>query len=99
MPTEDLNKEDIRLLETDNNVVLPYNTQVRMIVTASDVIHSWTVPVLGVKADAVPGRLNQLIFSIKRPGQFYGQCSEICGANHRFMPIKLEIVPINTFIN
>jgi len=57
------------------------------------------VPSLGVKADAIPGRLNQIIFSINRPGIFFGQCSEICGSNHRFMPIKVEAVPIKTFIN
>nr|BBN80003.1 cytochrome c oxidase subunit 2 [Grandidierella fasciata] len=99
IPTEELNTSDVRLLETDNNIVLPYNTQIRMVVTAADVIHSWTVPVLGVKADAVPGRLNQIMFSVKRPGLFYGQCSEICGANHSFMPIKLEVTPMNIFVN
>nr|BBN79990.1 cytochrome c oxidase subunit 2 [Grandidierella rubroantennata] len=99
IPTEELSKSDSRLLETDNNIVLPYNTQIRMVITAADVIHAWTVPVLGVKADAVPGRLNQIMFSVKRPGLFYGQCSEICGANHSFMPIKLEITPMNIFVN
>nr|DAZ91357.1 TPA_asm: COX2 [Pandorites podoceroides] len=87
-----------RLLETDNSVILPTHTQVRVITTAADVIHSWTVPSLGVKVDAVPGRLNQLLFSIKRPGVFYGQCSEICGANHSFMPIKLEVLPVKNFL-
>lgn len=96
-PQTDLSITDTRLLETDNNIVLPLNTQIRVITTAADVIHAWTIPVLGVKADAVPGRLNQIIFSIKRPGIFYGQCSEICGANHRFIPIKIEAVPINIF--
>lgn len=96
-PQEDNSIKDSRLLETDNNLVIPVNTQIRVISTAADVIHSWTIPSLGVKADAIPGRLNQLIFTVKRPGLFYGQCSEICGANHRFMPIKLEVVPISDF--
>ena len=99
IPESDLKLEDIRLLETDNRVVIPLNTPVRVITTGGDVIHSWTIPSLGVKADAVPGRLNQIIFSVKRVGVFYGQCSEICGANHRFIPIKIEVVPIKSFIN
>nr|YP_009092231.1 cytochrome c oxidase subunit II [Scutopus ventrolineatus]AHI45694.1 cytochrome c oxidase subunit II [Scutopus ventrolineatus] len=90
---------DYRLLETNNRVVIPINTSVRMLITSNDVIHCWTVPALGVKADAVPGRLNQISFSINRPGVFYGQCSEICGANHSFMPISLEAVSMNTFMN
>nr|QQQ88739.1 cytochrome c oxidase subunit 2 [Hyalella kochi] len=88
-----------RLLETDNSLVLPSLSQIRMIVTGGDVIHSWAVPSLGVKADAVPGRLNQLMVYINRSGVFYGQCSEICGANHSFMPIKVEAVPMYYFIN
>lgn len=91
------NPESNRLLETDNSVVLPTNTQIRVITTGADVIHSWTVPALGVKADAIPGRLNQIIFMLDRPGIFYGQCREICGANHRFMPIKIEAVPLKWF--
>ncbi len=87
-----------RLLEVDNSVILPVDTQIRVITTGADVIHSWTVPALGVKADALPGRLNQLLFTISRTGIFYGQCSEICGANHRFMPIKIEAVPMKVFI-
>nr|AXI98586.1 cytochrome c oxidase subunit 2 [Pseudoniphargus grandis] len=89
----------IRLLDTDNSLVLPTHSQIRVIATASDVIHSWAVPSLGVKADAVPGRLNQLMFIINRPGMFFGQCSEICGANHSFMPIKIEAVPMSFFLN
>lgn len=88
-----------RLLETDNRVALPINSKIRLITTRSDVIHSWSIPSLGVKADAVPGRLNQLIFSIKRSGIFYGQCREICGSNHRFMPIKIEAIPIKNFLH
>jgi len=96
--TPDLNPGDYRLLEVDNRAVLPIQTEIRVLVTSSDVIHSWTIPSLGVKADAIPGRLNQLNFTANRPGVFYGQCSEICGANHSFIPIALEIVDTPTFI-
>ena len=95
----DLELGQFRLLEVDNRVILPINIEVRVLVTAADVIHSWTVPALGVKADAIPGRLNQLRFILRRPGVFYGQCSEICGANHRFIPIAVESVNSNRFIN
>ena len=91
-PENSLETGDFRLLEVDNRVILPYLTQVRLLVTAADVIHSWTVPALGVKADAVPGRLNQLNLLFNRPGVFYGQCSEICGANHSFIPIRVESI-------
>nr|WNL53867.1 cytochrome c oxidase subunit II [Capritermes capricornis] len=96
---EDQQVDTFRLLDTDNRIVLPMNSPVRLIVTAADVLHSWTVPSLGVKTDATPGRLNQVSFSINRPGLLYGQCSEICGANHSFMPIVIESVPTNQFIN
>nr|YP_009350990.1 cytochrome c oxidase subunit II [Oriensubulitermes inanis]AQP28289.1 cytochrome c oxidase subunit 2 [Oriensubulitermes inanis]AQP30129.1 cytochrome c oxidase subunit 2 [Oriensubulitermes inanis]AQP30207.1 cytochrome c oxidase subunit 2 [Oriensubulitermes inanis] len=96
---EDQPANTFRLLDTDNRVVLPMNSPIRMIVTAADVLHSWTVPSLGVKTDATPGRLNQMSFSINRPGLLYGQCSEICGANHSFMPIVIESVSTNQFIN
>nr|QXT44455.1 cytochrome c oxidase subunit 2 [Apicotermitinae gen. H sp. CMRT160] len=96
---EDLQSNSFRLLDTDNRVVLPMNSPIRMIVTAADVLHSWTVPSLGVKTDATPGRLNQVSFSINRPGILYGQCSEICGANHSFMPIAIESVSTSQFIN
>nr|UIN24693.1 cytochrome c oxidase subunit 2 [Eusirus cf. giganteus clade g1]UIN24706.1 cytochrome c oxidase subunit 2 [Eusirus cf. giganteus clade g2] len=99
MTPQDETATTFRLLETDNSLVLPIFTQVRVITTGADVIHSWTVPALGVKADAVPGRLNQMIIWLSRPGIFYGQCSEICGANHSFMPIKLEAVPLPVFTN
>jgi len=88
--TNELNDYNFRLLEVDNRVVLPINSQIRIIVTAADVIHSWTVPALGVKIDGTPGRLNQSNFYINRPGLYFGQCSEICGANHRFIPIIIE---------
>lgn len=98
IPTSDLERGDFRLLEVDHRVVLPVGTDIRILVTSADVIHSWTVPSLGVKADAIPGRLNQLSFCIKYPGIFYGQCSEICGANHSFIPIVIEAVPLENFI-
>nr|VFU78740.1 cytochrome c oxydase subunit 2 [Proasellus cavaticus] len=97
-PTMNLEYGDFRLLEVDNRVTLPQSFQIRLLVTASDVLHSWSVPSLGVKVDAVPGRLNQLSFTMSRPGIFYGQCSEICGANHSFMPIVLESVTIPHFV-
>jgi len=98
IPTNELESGDFRLLEVDHRVVLPTQTDIRVLVTSADVIHSWTVPSLGIKADAVPGRLNQLRFYIKYPGVFYGQCSEICGANHSFIPIVVEAVPLKNFI-
>nr|QVD40465.1 cytochrome c oxidase subunit II [Semisulcospira gottschei] len=99
IPTNELNDGDFRLLEVDHRVVIPTETDIRVLVTSADVIHSWAVPSLGVKADAVPGRLNQLSFFVKHPGIFYGQCSEICGANHSFMPIVLEAIPLKNFMN
>nr|YP_009351224.1 cytochrome c oxidase subunit II [Lophotermes septentrionalis]AQP28906.1 cytochrome c oxidase subunit 2 [Lophotermes septentrionalis] len=96
---DDQQANTFRLLDTDNRITLPMNSPVRLIVTAADVLHSWTVPSLGVKTDATPGRLNQVSFSINRPGLLYGQCSEICGANHSFMPIVIESVSTNQFIN
>lgn len=99
IPTQDLVAGEYRLLEVDNRIVLPIQTEIRVLVTAADVIHSWTVPALGVKVDAVPGRLNQLGFTINNPGIYYGQCSEICGANHSFIPITIEVVNIKSFIN
>nr|QNV11715.1 cytochrome c oxidase subunit II [Suillia notata] len=98
IPTNELPLNGFRLLDVDNRIVLPMNSQIRILVTAADVIHSWTVPALGVKVDGTPGRLNQTNFLINRPGLFYGQCSEICGANHSFMPIVIESVPVNFFI-
>nr|YP_009487630.1 cytochrome c oxidase subunit II [Anopheles evansae]YP_009487877.1 cytochrome c oxidase subunit II [Anopheles galvaoi]AWB98084.1 cytochrome c oxidase subunit 2 [Anopheles aff. konderi A PGF-2018]AWB98474.1 cytochrome c oxidase subunit 2 [Anopheles oswaldoi]AWB99007.1 cytochrome c oxidase subunit 2 [Anopheles aff. konderi C PGF-2018]AWB99280.1 cytochrome c oxidase subunit 2 [Anopheles rangeli]AWB99579.1 cytochrome c oxidase subunit 2 [Anopheles aff. oswaldoi SPForm PGF-2018]UFQ23934.1 cytoc len=98
IPTNELELNGFRLLDVDNRVVLPMNNQIRILVTATDVLHSWTVPSLGVKVDATPGRLNQLNFLINRPGLFFGQCSEICGANHSFMPIVIESIPMNFFI-
>nr|YP_010454179.1 cytochrome c oxidase subunit II [Lusepiola birostrata]QXJ42208.1 cytochrome c oxidase subunit II [Lusepiola birostrata] len=97
-PTNELNLGQFRLLETDHHLILPMKTNTRVIVSSTDVIHSWTVPSLGVKVDAIPGRLNQLMLYPSQPGIYYGQCSEICGANHSFMPITLEIVNMKYFI-
>jgi len=90
---------NFRLLDVDNRIYLPFNIQIRNLISATDVLHSWTIPSLGIKTDAIPGRLNQLNFLINRPGLFYGQCSEICGANHSFIPIVLERVNTHAFIN
>nr|AAD47003.1 cytochrome oxidase II [Labidura riparia] len=99
LPLSDLSEGGLRLLEVDINVVLPVLTQIRALITAGDVLHSWAVPSLGVKIDATPGRLNQTSFFMNRSGLFYGQCSEICGANHSFMPIVIESVPVNWFLS
>lgn len=88
-----------RVLEVDNRTVVPYGCQIRVLVTAADVIHSWTIPTLGVKVDAVPGRLNQLGFLVERTGLLFGQCSEICGANHRFIPITMECISTVKFLS
>lgn len=99
IPLKDSPLNSIRLIETDNKIMIPYNTQTRILVTSYDVIHSWTIPVLGIKIDASPGRINQGNLILTRPGLFFGQCSEICGANHRFIPIIIERININSFIN
>lgn len=99
IPEIELNTNNFRLLETDNNLILPFCLNTRILITAADVIHSWTVPALGVKIDAIPGRLNQVSFFSNRPGLFFGQCSEICGANHSFIPITLEITSVKNFLS
>nr|APC60870.1 cytochrome c oxidase subunit II [Diplomys labilis] len=98
-PTTDLKPGELRLLEVDNRVILPMETPVRMLVSSEDVLHSWAIPSLGLKTDAIPGRLNQTVLTSTRPGLFYGQCSEICGSNHSFMPIVVEMVNLKTFEN
>jgi cytochrome c oxidase subunit 2 len=95
--TEDLTAGSLRLLEVDNRVVLPVDTHIRLIITASDVLHCWGIPSLGLKIDACPGRLNQSSLFLKRPGVYYGQCSEICGQNHGFIPIVVEAVSMEDF--
>nr|WOA02285.1 cytochrome c oxidase subunit II [Gloiopeltis furcata] len=99
IPEEDLEVGQLRLLEVDNRMVVPTNTHVRVIVTAADVLHSWAIPSLGVKCDAIPGRLNQTSLFVKREGLYYGQCSEICGINHGFMPIVIEAVPLADYVS
>nr|YP_010321639.1 cytochrome c oxidase subunit II [Chironomus nipponensis]UKO31632.1 cytochrome c oxidase subunit 2 [Chironomus nipponensis]UZS77079.1 cytochrome c oxidase subunit II [Chironomus nipponensis] len=98
IPQNEMSLDTFRLLDVDNRVILPINNQIRILVSATDVLHSWAIPSLGVKIDASPGRLNQTNFFINRPGLFFGQCSEICGANHSFMPIVIESIPTNHFI-
>nr|YP_010701998.1 cytochrome c oxidase subunit II [Brachytarsina amboinensis]WCL18786.1 cytochrome c oxidase subunit 2 [Brachytarsina amboinensis] len=99
IPNNELLTNNFRLLDVDNRIIIPMNSQIRILVSAMDVIHSWTVPALGIKVDGIPGRLNQTNFTINRPGLFFGQCSEICGANHSFMPIVIESIPTMNFIN
>nr|QIT06558.1 cytochrome c oxidase subunit 2 [Tomocerus qinae] len=98
IPENEMTNNSFRLIDVDNRTSVPMNSQVRMLVSSTDVLHSWTVPALGVKTDAVPGRLNQISFLINRPGLFFGQCSEICGANHSFMPIVIESISSKKFI-
>lgn len=86
-------------LDVDNRLVLPSNLNILFLVTSADVLHSWTVPSLGIKADACPGRLNYLSTFSVNSGVFYGQCSEICGSNHRFIPIVLEFVPMSYYLD
>nr|AWV84357.1 cytochrome oxidase subunit II [Derotettix mendosensis] len=90
---------DFRLLDVDNRTIVPFGEEIRLIITSSDVLHSWAVPSLGIKVDAVPGRLNQSGLHCMRPGIMYGQCSEICGANHSFMPIVIESIDMVKFMN
>lgn len=100
VPSTDLvPSEHHRLLSTDNSIVLPVETHIRILVTGADVLHSWAVPAFGIKIDAVPGRLNQVGLYIKRQGVFYGQCSELCGVNHAFMPIVVKSVSEYDFKN
>nr|AND96017.1 cytochrome c oxidase subunit 2 [Onthophagus bidentatus] len=98
IPMNEMKLNNFRLLDVDNRTILPYNSQIRMLITAADVIHSWTIPALSVKIDATPGRLNQISFLMNRTGLFFGQCSEICGANHSFMPIVIESISMKYFI-
>ncbi|YP_271958.1 cytochrome c oxidase subunit II (mitochondrion) [Orbicella faveolata] len=99
LPTSDLTPGENRLLEVDNKLILPILTHIRLLVTGADVLHSFAVPSLGLKIDAVPGRLNQTGVFIKRPGYFFGQCSEICGANHSFMPIVIKGVWVEEYLH
>jgi cytochrome c oxidase subunit II len=93
----DLKPGEPRLLTTDNHVMLPVGATVRIQTTADDVVHSWSVPALGIKIDAIPGRLNETWVRVERPGIYYGQCSQLCGINHGYMPIEIEAVPQDKF--
>nr|YP_010373203.1 cytochrome c oxidase subunit II [Cadlina olgae]UPI11669.1 cytochrome c oxidase subunit II [Cadlina umiushi] len=99
VPENDLNEGDYRLLEVDNRAVIPFGMETTVIATSADVLHAWTLPSMGVKMDAVPGRLNSMSMFVEKPGVYYGQCSEICGANHSFMPIVVEAVGLEDFCN
>nr|ASU53070.1 cytochrome oxidase subunit II [Chaitophorus sp. ZMIOZ 13647]ASU53082.1 cytochrome oxidase subunit II [Chaitophorus sp. ZMIOZ 13881]ASU53348.1 cytochrome oxidase subunit II [Chaitophorus sp. ZMIOZ 32398]ASU53349.1 cytochrome oxidase subunit II [Chaitophorus sp. ZMIOZ 32410]ASU53407.1 cytochrome oxidase subunit II [Chaitophorus sp. ZMIOZ 35414]ASU53409.1 cytochrome oxidase subunit II [Chaitophorus sp. ZMIOZ 35434]ASU53410.1 cytochrome oxidase subunit II [Chaitophorus sp. ZMIOZ 35448]ASU5341 len=91
-------KENFRLIEVDNKTILPYKFNIRLLISSEDVIHSWTIPSLAIKIDAIPGRMNQINMFMNRPGMYFGQCSEICGINHSFMPIQIESINLNKFI-
>ena len=94
---KDLKEGDVRLLSVDNPVVVPVNTKIRVQTTAADVIHAWAIPAFGVKRDAVPGRLNETWFEATKEGRYYGQCSELCGVKHGFMPIVVDVVSKEKF--
>ena len=94
LTSDNVSHAELRLLEVDNKLYLPARTNIRFVVTSADVLHSWAIPALGIKVDACPGRLNQVCNFINRPGTFYGQCSEICGVNHGFMPINVVAIDI-----
>lgn len=99
VPEKDIDKTkgQIRLLSTDNPVVLPVDTNIQIIVTAADVLHAFALPALGVKIDAVPGRLNETWVRITKPGIYYGQCSELCGKDHAYMPVEVHAVSKEEF--
>jgi cytochrome c oxidase subunit 2 len=94
---EDLPKDALRLLTVDEKVVLPVDTDIRIIVTATDVLHNWAMPAFGIKIDTIPGRLRETWVRITKEGTFYGQCSELCGARHAYMPIQVEAVSKEKF--
>lgn len=97
VPLGELTQGGFRLLDTDNRVVIPIFSNIRVGVCASDVLHAWAIPSIGLKVDAVPGRINFLNLNRDQNGLFYGQCREICGSNHRFIPITLEVTRFNLF--
>lgn len=97
VPEADLKEGQPRLLQTDTEVVVPVDTKVRVLVTANDVLHAWAMPAFGVKKDAVPGRINEIWFKATKTGTYYGQCSEICGTGHGFMPIMVRVVTKEEF--
>ena len=97
VPDEDLQEGELRLITTDNKVVLPVNTKIRLLIAASDVLHAFALPAMGIKLDAVPGQVNETWVEITREGTYYGQCSEICGTGHAYMPIMIEAVSKEAF--
>jgi len=94
LPESELPEGGLRILEVDNPIVIPVRTPVKFMVTATDVLHAFSVPAFGIKVDAVPGRINQLSVLVDHEGTFYGQCSELCGVNHGFMPIVVHVVSV-----
>ncbi len=92
IPDDEIKPDQVRLLSTDENLVLPVGKKIRVLVTSSDVLHAFAMPALGMKTDAVPGRTNEIWFDINEPGMYYGQCSELCGSGHAFMPIAIQAV-------
>jgi len=98
VPSEEIGKDQIRLLEVDEPLLLPTNTKIRVLVTASDVLHSWAIPAFAFKKDGTPGRISESWIDIQREGVFYGQCSELCGMDHGFMPIKIYAVSKKNFL-
>lgn len=97
VPDEEIKPGQRRLLEVDNQVVLPVNTEIRLLMTSEDVIHNWAIPSFGVKMDTVPGRTNESWIKVTKPGVYYGQCSELCGVNHGFMPVAVKVVSKEEF--
>lgn len=95
---DELQVGELRLLEVDNRLQIPSEVYIRILVTASDVLHAFAIPSFGVKIDAVPGKLNEFIFYVERPGTFYGQCSELCGVNHAFMPIVIDSLQLTDYL-
>nr|AGJ84180.1 cytochrome c oxidase subunit II [Pemphigini sp. 23033] len=93
-----LELNNFRLIEVDNKMIMPFKFNIRLLISSDDVIHSWTIPSLAIKMDAIPGRMNQINLYMNRPGMYFGQCSEICGINHSFMPIQIESINLNKFI-
>jgi cytochrome c oxidase subunit 2 len=99
IPESDLEIGQYRLLDVDNHIMIPVDCHIRFIASASDVLHSFAVPSLGIKIDCCPGRLNQVSVLVERAGTYYGQCSELCGTYHGFMPVVIEAVPVNEYIS
>jgi cytochrome c oxidase subunit II len=97
IPDNEIKPGQYRLLEADNHVVVPIDTTIKVLIAAEDVIHAWAMPAFGVKEDAVPGRLNESWFKATKEGVYYGQCSELCGNGHAYMPIVVEVVSKDKF--